>query len=78
MFSQKIVNNILGNKPKKDCKSKNYRKRSQSEWIRDNREELDNIIQNVAPGAPKNDEERRMWVENDEGLYNAWRFDRDL
>ena len=32
--------------------------------------ELDRIIQNAAPGAPRNDTERRLWILNDEGLYN--------
>ncbi len=39
------------------------------QFIKDNRAELDEAIQSVAPGAPKNDEERRLWVLNDEGLY---------
>ena len=43
---------------------------SLSQFIRDNRDELDAAIQSVVPGAAKNDEERRMWVLNDEGLYN--------
>lgn len=40
------------------------------QFIRDNRDELDEAIQRVVPGAAKNDEERRQWVLNDEGLYN--------
>lgn len=39
-------------------------------FIKTNRTELDNCIQNVGPGAPKNDNERRLWIYNDEGLYN--------
>ena len=39
------------------------------EFIRENREALDEAIQSAAPGAPKNDGERRLWVLNDEGLY---------
>jgi len=39
------------------------------EFIKQNREELDKAIQGAAPGSPKNDEERRLWVLNDEGLY---------
>jgi len=43
---------------------------SLSQFIRDNREEIDAAIQSVVPGAAKNDNERRLWVLNDEGLYN--------
>jgi hypothetical protein len=39
------------------------------DFIRENREELDECIQRACPGAPKNDNERRLWVLNDEGLY---------
>ena len=43
------------------------------DFIRDNRDELDQYIahsigQDTNPRA--NDEERRQWVLNDEGLYN--------
>ncbi len=40
------------------------------DFIRENREEIDDVIQKVAPGSPKNDEARRDWILNDEGLYN--------
>ena len=40
------------------------------EFIKQHRQELDEVIQNVAPGAPKSDNERRLWILNDEGLYN--------
>jgi len=39
------------------------------QWIRENREELDEAIRRVVPGARVDDEERRLWVLNDEGLY---------
>lgn len=39
------------------------------DFIKENREELDRCIQRVCPGASKNDEERRQWIYNDEGLY---------
>ena len=39
-------------------------------FIKENREDLDRIIQEIAPGAPKNDNERRLWILNDEGIYN--------
>ena len=34
------------------------------------KEAIDEAIQRVAPGAPKNNDERRLWILNDEGLYN--------
>jgi len=40
------------------------------QFIRDNRQQLDEIIQAASRGAPKNDSERELWVMNDEGLYN--------
>lgn len=40
------------------------------EFIRKNREELDRIIKGEVPNSRRlNDEEREMWVLNDEGLY---------
>ena len=40
------------------------------QFIRDNRKDLDAAILRVCPGLSLNDEERRLWVLNDEGLYN--------
>ena len=40
------------------------------EFIKDNREELHKAIDNVVPEHPRNDEEIRLWILNDEGLYN--------
>jgi hypothetical protein len=40
------------------------------EFIRQNREEIDNAIRSVLGKDYKlNDEERRQWILNDEGLY---------
>jgi len=39
-------------------------------WVRRHRESLDFYIQSAAPGSPKSDEERELWVLNDETLYN--------
>ena len=40
-------------------------------FIKENREELDRCIKRVNPRNPCfNDEERRLWILNDEGLYN--------
>lgn len=44
------------------------------QFIKDNREELDECIARVLGSMEnhryKNDEERRQWILNDEGLYN--------
>lgn len=40
------------------------------DFIRENRGEIDNVIKREAgDGVRINDEERRLWVLNDEGLY---------
>jgi hypothetical protein len=39
------------------------------DFIRENRTELDRAIHNVVPGVELNDDERRLWILNDEGLY---------
>jgi len=39
------------------------------QFIKENREELDACIEMACPGCRKNDEERRLWILNDEGLY---------
>ncbi len=48
-----------------------HRRRSLRDWIRENREEIDRAIQRALknPEFRINDEERRLWVLNDEGLY---------
>lgn len=42
------------------------------EFIRKNRAELDAAIRRAIRRPPRrlNDEERRLWILNDEGLYN--------
>lgn len=40
------------------------------DFIKNNKEEIDACIKSASPGAPLNDEERRMWILNDEGMYN--------
>jgi hypothetical protein len=42
---------------------------SKRDFIRQNREEIDQLIKSVVPDARLNDEEREMWIMNDEGLY---------
>lgn len=40
------------------------------QFIKDNRAEIDGAIQRVVgPEFRRNDNERRLWVMNDEGLY---------
>jgi len=39
------------------------------EFIKENKEELDECIKRVCPNCRLNNEERRMWILNDEGLY---------
>lgn len=40
------------------------------QFIKENRKELDEAIKRVVPNTRLNDEERRLWILNDEGLYN--------
>lgn len=39
-------------------------------WIKANRVELDKCIKRACPNTRLDDEQRRLWVLNDEGLYN--------
>ena len=46
------------------------KRKSLSEFIRANRAGIDEAIRRAVGSVPyKNDEERRLWVLNDEGLY---------
>lgn len=45
-----------------------------SKWINENRRAIDNYTKSQY----KNDDERRLWVLNDEYLYNQCRFNRCL
>jgi hypothetical protein len=38
-------------------------------FIKENKAELDSAIKRVVPNASLNNEERRLWILNDEGLY---------
>ena len=40
------------------------------DFIKDNREELHNCIDNIYMDHPRNDNEIRLWILNDEGLYD--------
>jgi hypothetical protein len=41
---------------------------SMREFIRENRDEIDRYVHSVVPGNRMNDEERRLWVLNDEWI----------
>lgn len=43
---------------------------SMKDFIKNNKTEIDKVIRNACPNARINDEERRLWILNDEGLYN--------
>jgi hypothetical protein len=45
------------------------KRKSLTEFIRENRAELDKAIRRVCSNCSLNDKERRAWVLNDEGLY---------
>ena len=46
-------------------------KQSLTTFIINNRDELDEVIKRICPNAPHfNDDTRRQWILNDEGLYN--------
>ncbi len=41
------------------------------QWIRENRAEIDAAIKRACPNVGNlNDDDRRQWIANDEGLYN--------
>ena len=40
------------------------------EFIRENREVIDQVIDEESPNSPHNDRERELWVRNHEGLYH--------
>lgn len=45
-----------------------------TEFIRENEADIDAAIRNVWPEAQLDDDEREMWINNDEGLY-TWAQD---
>ena len=45
-----------------------------TEFIRENEADIDAAIRNVWPEAQLDDDEREMWIVNDEGLY-TWAQD---
>jgi hypothetical protein len=40
------------------------------QFIKDNKAEIDAAIKRVCDNCRLNDRERRLWIANDEGLYN--------
>ena len=63
MNTQKMIHKMLG----KDVSSKN---KSMTEFINENKSEIDAAIHRVAPGISLNNSDRAQWINNDEGLYN--------
>lgn len=49
-----------------------------SDFVKDNREEIDEYIRRKVPNAKIDDAERLMWVQNDEYLYNRARAYRKV
>ena len=45
-------------------------RKSITDFIREHKEELDTCIRRACPNVSLNNEERRLWILNDEGLYN--------
>lgn len=39
-------------------------------FIKENKEQIDEAIKSVCSNCQLNNEERRLWILNDEGLYN--------
>ena len=39
------------------------------EFIKENKEEIDSAIKSVCDNCRLNNDERRLWIMNDEGLY---------
>ena len=46
------------------------KRKSMRQFIEENRAELDAAIRRVCDNCRLNDAERRLWILNDEGLYN--------
>lgn len=46
------------------------------QFIKKHKESLDVYIQHKAPGSPKTNNERELWIMNDETLYNWFRAER--
>jgi Leu/Phe-tRNA-protein transferase len=40
------------------------------EFLKEYRQEIDSVIKRVCPDCRLNDQERRQWIFNDEGLYH--------
>lgn len=40
------------------------------QFIKEHRDDIDAAIRSVVPEARIDDDERRLWILNDEGLYN--------
>lgn len=53
------------------------KRKSLQEFIQENREEIDRVIRSKSKAtASINNEERRLWILNDEALYNWARSEK--
>ena len=43
---------------------------SMTRFIQENRESIDRVIKRACPNVRLSDQARRLWILNDEGLYN--------
>lgn len=51
-------------------KTKSRNRKSVGDFISENQSGIDSYILRKCPNCSLNDTERRMWIMNDEGLYN--------
>jgi len=50
--------------------------KSLTNWIKENRRQIDEAIRRAVPNARIDDAERRLWILNDEGLYRWAKSER--
>lgn len=46
------------------------------DFIKENKEEIDRTIKSECPNAPLNNQEREVWIMNNEYLYNLARYNK--
>jgi len=71
---QKVTKELEGRAEKlkkEEAQEQNPKRQSLRDFIKENRDDIDRLIENRlgGPMTHKNDEERRQWILNDEGLY---------
>jgi len=57
-------------KRKNPCGTRSNPRKSMKQFISENRADIDAYIRRKVPSARIDDAERRLWILNDEGLYN--------